>query len=293
VKRLERSARKHPSDRHPDVNVRELDQIEEQDPETPRSRVAALVMASFAGACIVFAALALMRTAPTEKPKPADALGDLVSRTSGQKPKSDILDPSEVTFPRVLTDREDPTTAMAAVRPRGYAPGPVDPESAQILPGQSAGPPPATDRLPVVPLPAQDLLGGAPSDAPVVGDMLRNIASRVAREPESGQLAEAGQPGGYQLQVSSFKTREEADGFANVLRRRGHRSHVEEANVRGRGLWYRVRIGPFKYRRSAEIYRQDFEGKERMVTFIVDPPRAKIRITESTEPEAPESSSDE
>jgi hypothetical protein len=34
-----------------------------------------------------------------------------------------------------------------------------------------------------------------------------------------------------------------------------------------------VRIGPFKYRHSAVIYRQEFEAKERMVTFIVDPPK--------------------
>jgi cell division septation protein DedD len=285
VNRIERTPRKRPGDREPDVSVRMLDQIEEQDPDTaPRSRVAALVMASFAGACVVFAALALMRTPPAEKPQPTDPLGDLVSRSAGQKPKSDVLDPGDVTFPRVLTDRDDPTTAMAAVRPRGYSPpGPVDASAAQLPGDAPVGPPPATDRLPVVPLPAQDLLGGAPNEAPIAGDMLRTIATHVSREPEGAQLAEPGTPGGYQLQVSSFKTREEADGFASVLRRRGHRAHVEEANVRGRGLWFRVRIGPFKYRRSAEIYRQDFEGKERMVTFIVDPPKAKIRITESQE----------
>jgi DedD protein len=48
---------------------------------------------------------------------------------------------------------------------------------------------------------------------------------------------------------------------------------VEPAQVKGRGLWYRVRVGPFKYRHAAVIYRQDFEAKERMVTFIVDPPK--------------------
>ena len=47
-----------------------------------------------------------------------------------------------------------------------------------------------------------------------------------------------------------------------------------------------VRVGPFKYRHSAVIYRQDFEAKERMVTFIVDPPKpgAKPRV-EDSEPE--------
>ena len=45
--------------------------------------------------------------------------------------------------------------------------------------------------------------------------------------------------------------------------------------MKGRGIWYRVKIGPFKYRHAAVIYRQEFEAKERMVTFIVDPPRQK------------------
>ena len=74
------------------------------------------------------------------------------------------------------------------------------------------------------------------------------------------------------------KDKPDADAFAAVLRRRGHKAHVEEAHVKGRGLWHRVRIGPFKYKRSAEIYRQDFEAKERMVTFVVDPPKTQIFI---------------
>jgi cell division septation protein DedD len=98
------------------------------------------------------------------------------------------------------------------------------------------------------------------------------MAKHVSRDPE-GEAATPGGPGGYQLQVSSFKTQNEADSFAAVLRRRGHKAYVEPANVKGRGLWYRVRVGPFKYRHSAVIYRQEFEAKERMVTFIVDPPK--------------------
>ena len=48
--------------------------------------------------------------------------------------------------------------------------------------------------------------------------------------------------------------------------------------MKGRGVWHRVRIGPFKYKRSAEIYRQEFEAKERMVTFIVDPPKTQVTV---------------
>ena len=66
--------------------------------------------------------------------------------------------------------------------------------------------------------------------------------------------------------------------MAAALRRRGHKAYVEPAQVRGRVLWYRVRIGPFKYKQSAVVYRQDFEAKERIVTFIVDPPKVTVTV---------------
>jgi cell division protein FtsN len=53
--------------------------------------------------------------------------------------------------------------------------------------------------------------------------------------------------------------------------------------VKGRGLWYRVRIGPFKYKNSAAIYRQDFEAKERMVTFIIEPPKKNAKLKSDDE----------
>jgi cell division septation protein DedD len=266
--------------RYDSASIRNLDQIQEQEPAAASSRLVALVMASFGGACIVFAALALMRSPESGAAAAADPLSELAARADKPAEQPRRLDTDDVTFPQVLSDQENPTTAMAAVRgQRG--------EDDEELPREplAAEPPPAADQLPVVPLPAQDVLSWEGRSAP--GDRLRAMAHELSREPESGPLTEAGHPGGYQLQVSSFQKPEDAAGFAMALRRRGHKAHVEQAHVKGRGLWHRVRIGPFKYRRSAEIYRQDFEAKERMVTFVVDPPKATIRIG----PAAPEDDS--
>ncbi len=256
--------------------VRNLDDMEEGDGRERPTRASALVLASFGGACIVFAALALMRSPESERKPSDDPLGDLVaqSKTDDAPEKEDRLEPDDVTFPGVLTDQDNPTTAMEAVRRRDSA-------AQGELPRAEVpfdGPPPATDRLPVMPLPAQDVLAGKREDNIASADTLRSIARHVSREPEQVALAEPGAPGGYQLQVSSFKEQGEADAFALVLRRRGHKAHVEQAHVKGRGIWYRVRIGPFKYRRSADIYRQDFEAKERIVGFVVNPPTTQVRI---------------
>jgi len=258
--------------------------MQEVDPRHRPSRLSALVMASFGGACIVFTALALMRSPVKETPKPVDPLGDLVAKThpAGQFAKPQPIAAGDVTFPEVLSDRENPTTALAAVRgPAKGDPGPqpatMQAATTEELGRLPLGAPAASDRLPVVPLPAQEVLERSQTRV-APSDTLQQMANEASRERPNTDTAQAGGPGGYQLQVSSFQTEKEAESFADALRRRGHRAYVQAAQVRGRGLWYRVRLGPFKYRRSAEIYRQDFEAKERMVTFIVDPPKTTVEI---------------
>lgn len=263
------------------ASVRNLDEIQEAEHETRPSRLGALVLASLGGACIVFAAVALLRAPAPPKPVASDPLGDLVakSRPAGQeKEKKNEGLGQEVTFPGMLSDRKQ-TTALEAVRDLPAASAqPAGSAAPALPPGTPTEPPPAADRLPVMPLPAQHVL--APDRQTAKSDTLGAMAKYVARE-DGAEVSPAGTPGGYQLQVSSFKTQAEADGFATALRRRGHKAYVEPAHVKGRGLWYRVRIGPFKHKRSAVLYRQDFEAKERLVTFIVDPPKTKVLVKES------------
>lgn len=257
--------------------VRNLDEIQEDEPGARPSRAGALVLASLGGACIVFAAVALLRAPPREKPISADPLGELVARAHPAGAPA-VERPSvgqDVTFPSTLSDAQHPTTALEAMREAAPGAAAEDPRFALPLGGPTA-PPAAADRLPIVPLPAQSVL--EPSGASSAStDSLAAMARHVSRE--EGPEVAAGAPGGHQLQVSSFKTQGDAESFAAALRRRGHRAYVEPAYVKGRGLWHRVRIGPFKYRNSAILYRQEFEAKERMVTFIVDPPKTTVKVT--------------
>ena len=133
-------------------------------------------------------------------------------------------------------------------------------------------PPPPTDRLPVVPIPAQAVLEATP----VVThprDALTKVATDAAQlaAPPSGDAAPAGHEGGYQLQVSSFHTQNEAQAFADQLRARGHKAYALEAHVPGRGVWYRVRVGPFPTQHAATQYRAAFEAREHVVPFVVPP----------------------
>src|SRR5579872_2751336 len=107
-------------------NLRNLDQLQEDDDErhVPKGVTAALVV--LGGGCVVFAALALGgRTSQVEAPK-TDPLGDLVSRHSTRTvaapsaPPTELL-PRDVTFPGILSDQDKPTTALAAVHPVAMA----------------------------------------------------------------------------------------------------------------------------------------------------------------------------
>jgi DedD protein len=236
------------------------------------------------GACVALAAFALGgRSTKAQAPK-SDPLGELVARRTpgavasvAARPATELF-PKDVTFPGMLSDDDKATTALAAVK--GNAPPVVlltaAASAVASAPAPPAAPPPAADRLsvvPVAPLPAQAVLEATPI-VTRPRDALTKAASDAAQLsgiPASGDTASPGREGGYQLQVSSFRSQPEAQAFADQLRARGHRAYTVEAHVPGRGTWYRVRIGPFGSQRAATAYRSGFEAREHVVPFVVPP----------------------
>jgi DedD protein len=281
-------------------SVRNLEQIQESDGDrTPRG--VTILLVALGGACIVFAGLAIggRRSAPTVAK--VDPLGELVTQQAriGQggapAPKATDLSTHDVTFPGILSDEGSPTTALAAVKggsPKppttaGVAPMaalgtplvpvappvPSDPGGSIVLNVRGADPGSASgaERLPVTPLPAPNMLGASPVVTRPRDSLTRAASDAVESAASGAAAAPAGKEGGYQLQVSSFRTQGEADTFSGQLRARGHKAYVVEAHVPGRGTWYRVRIGPFTSQHAAASYRSGFEGREHVVPFIVPP----------------------
>ena len=244
--------------------VRNLDQIQEDDRESKTPRAVTLTLLVVGGACAIFAGYILpgRKSAPT---KAVDPLGDLVAQRShagAAAPLPTDLSPHDVTFPGMLSDADKTTTALAAVRPNSFG-------SAAAL--TTASPPPASDRLPVVPLPAQNVLEASPIVTRPRDPLTKAASDSAQMVTPAAASTGAGHEGGYQLQVSSFRSHDEADAFANQLRARGHKSYVLEAQVPGRGLWYRVRVGPFATQHAASSYRSSFESREHVVPFIIPP----------------------
>jgi cell division septation protein DedD len=251
------------------ISVRNLEQIQETERGLRAPRFAtALLGALGVGALVITAIMTLKRGGEPAKSS-RDPLAELIEQAKNRPGRSaEQLDPSKVTFAQRLADQERATTALAAVKDeQGRL------VTASVLP-PGFEPPAATDRLPVVPLPAGSLLQATPAtDSPQ--DSLTALASNRASAESLTEPAGPGGEGGYQIQVSSFREQADADRFVEQLRKRGHRSYRQPAYVVDRGLWHRVRIGPFKTKYEALQYQSGFEKKERMSTFLVDPERVE------------------
>jgi DedD protein len=262
--------------------LRNVEQIQEAEARPKGTRAGTLLLVALGTACIVFVGVTQTRRKAAPATHAVDPLSELVAQSKTQNAPHADLAGSDVTFPSLLSDEGRTTTALAAVR----APSPGSKHEAKNAEGGGDGagatdhtaPPPASDRLAVVPLPAKNVVGSSP-----VVNRPRDVLTQLAKEASSVTTppVEEGRAGGYQLQTSSFRDEQEAGLFATALRRRGHRAYVETATINGRGNWYRVRVGPFRSKAEAANYRAEFEKKEHLVPFLIEPPKERTSVAEA------------
>lgn len=249
------------------VNLRNLEQIHE-DTSSRSPRLATLLLAATGATAVIVVTLALRERAPAAPPAEKDPLAALVASAEKEEGKTGAqLRAHELDFPDVLSDADSRTTALVAVKDEKGLLVPMEEE----LPLQ---PPPATDQIPVVPLPAGTLLTATPVTTQPK-DELTQMAVQVARVQDGAVPAASGSEGGYLVQVASFTSEADADEFVAELRKRGHSAFRVAANVPGRGIWHRVRIGSFKTRYEAERYKTHLEETERTIALVIDPEKVE------------------
>jgi len=257
--------------------------VSDNDGESRIPRGVTLLFIAFGGACIVFAGFALGGRRSSVATQAINPRGDLLSRDAREArelrkdqsttPKATDLSARDVTFPGILSDDGSPTTALAAVKGGSQSTSKATPLSSAASANSAAAVAnnPVSLAPPLVPLPAQHVLDASPVVTRPRDSLTRaaNDAAQITSPAEPA--APRGREGGYQLQVSSFRTLAEADKFALQLRARGHKAYVAEVHVADRGTWYRVRIGPFASQLTASAYRSSFEAREHVVPFVVPP----------------------
>ncbi len=144
----------------------------------------------------------------------------------------------ELSFPQALTGQDDEPL------------GPVD----EVL----QAPPPEKAEAKPAPAPAKVEAKAAPKPA------------KPAPEPKPEVVDDKshGSQHAWTLQLSSFQDRAEADSFRDRLVNAGYEPYIAEADVPGKGTWYRVRLGSYDSYDGAIRGKRDFESAQKIIAYV-------------------------
>lgn len=265
--------------------MRDLEQIQERDPEESGRRLGTMVMAALtlvglsSAIGVVVGRAAQPDAYETTDPLAAVDFGAMGNRGAEglQEPVRDIrVEAIDLTFPSTLSEKDERPEVLAALEAAAREEAELaDEPQAAVVPAPL---PEAPSAPAVVPhsLPAAIAAGPASRQLPRAA---RNdpLVAETMPEHEPVPRADRGEEGEYTLQVISYDSRDQARAFARRLRAKGHKAFVARAEIEGRGVYFRVRIGPFDKRHKARAYRADFEAQEGMNTYIVRRPRGTSR----------------
>ena len=76
-------------------------------------------------------------------------------------------------------------------------------------------------------------------------------------------------PGKFTVQLGATQERMEAAQIAARAGAAGLKAYVAEARLPGKGIWYRVRVGAFGDKESAERFRRDVERELRTLAVVM------------------------
>jgi cell division septation protein DedD len=77
----------------------------------------------------------------------------------------------------------------------------------------------------------------------------------------------------YYVQIASFREEERARKFAEDLKGGGHPTEVVSKVLTDKGIWYRVRMGPFEDEREAQEKAGDLRKAEKLQPLVVSESR--------------------
>ena len=108
---------------------------------------------------------------------------------------------------------------------------------------------------------------------PQIKPKVRQVASQQPKHPASLPVnklpSQTMKSGGFTVQVSSFRDIKYADALAGKLRGKGYPAFVKPAQLPNGKTWYRVYIGKYPDRDSAQLYALDVQMKEAINTMVI------------------------
>lgn len=167
--------------------------------------------------------------------------------------------PDEFTFYKTLTDKGDKTVSID-LKPKPPA-GEKQPE-----------------RTPIRTEPVREKTAPQPKQDKKIELKVEREKTAVVKQPEPKLPApvkkEAPSTNGqnaklrYSLQIASYQEKEMAEEDVKKMKQRGYAAFVVASELPGKGTWYRVRLGSFINKKSAEKLQKELQAKEGIAPFI-------------------------
>jgi len=201
------------------------------------------------------------------------------------KPTSDLLTALDQKAAQMELARKDPPLTFQEELTR-RAPDPVvaEPEAPAVKPPAPVNPAThvvATADVSAAPTLAKALIPAAPkpltSKLPELDGHVANtpVATRTAEKDDLHsafarieQAAAKNPSGAFSIQIAASQSRPDAEAKVARLKARGYAPYIVTADVPGKGIWFRVRVGSFPTREAASHYLDDFRRETRMDAFV-------------------------
>jgi cell division protein FtsN len=90
----------------------------------------------------------------------------------------------------------------------------------------------------------------------------------VPQAPQTVAKVDVPAAKGYVVQTGSFKKMEDAERLKSQLTAKGYKVFIRKADLKEKGVWYRVLLGPIPTKSEADAVVADIKKKERLSGFV-------------------------
>ncbi len=159
----------------------------------------------------------------------------------------DVPTTGEFTFYKTLTDKSDKTVSIDL-----HASYRDDAKDTKKTPA-AAVPSPEKD--------AQHAKAVKPAESMPASKQQPTVKKEVASAAKNTKLR-------YTLQVASYQEKEMAESDIRRMKQHGYAAFMVASDLPGKGTWYRVRLGSFSTKMSAEKLQRELRSKESIASII-------------------------
>ncbi len=167
--------------------------------------------------------------------------------------------PEDFTFYKTLTEKDDKTVSID-LRPKAESSG----KKSEHEPSSSAASPNAAPQQQT----AHRENKKEPGNPPTVSADHAAVKELQKKKAPSEKAAATARLH-YSLQIASYQEKQQADDDVRKMKQNGYAAYVVASDIPSKGTWYRVRLGSFSNKESAEKLRKELRSKVGIASIVV------------------------